>query len=119
VNELLNFLHDVDPSLVFLVFLSVLTFSVVWSWHRNEDLDFQLQQILVDNTTGKIAIEKVGYMTALAIGTWGFVSMTLKGGMTEWYFTIYMSVFVAGRMVSQGIAVTKDIKTGPPNDRPV
>jgi hypothetical protein len=114
MNELFNLLHAVDPSLVALVLMAALVVSVVWSWHTNKALDFHLQQVLVDSVTGKIAIEKVGYMTALAIGTWGFVAMMLKGSMTEWYFTSYMGVFVLGRMVAQGISVARDIKTGAP-----
>ncbi len=104
---------SLDASLVALTVMTILVVGTVISWHRNGSSDFHLQQVLVDNTTGKISIEKVGYMTALAVGTWGFVALTLKNQMTEGYFTAFLGVFALARTAASGISVWKDKDAGP------
>lgn len=106
-------LQAMDPVIVALVFMTALVVGVVWSWHANKSNDFHLQQVLVDSVTGKIAIEKVGFMTALAVGTWGFTALIIKGQMTEWYAGIYIGAFVAGRLGSSWLSVKKEIFNQP------
>ena len=90
--------------------------AVVWSWHRSPTTGINLQQVLVDSVTGNIAIEKVGYMTALATGTWGFVAQAVTDKPLDAYAIGYFTVFAAARVASQGIAVYKDVNkpTGTP-----
>lgn len=107
MNALWTWFENTDPSIVVLVLMSVLVIGVVWSWHRNAGMSFDLSQVLVDSVTGKISIEKVGFMVALAISTWGFVTLILRDKMTEWYFTAFLSVFALARLGSQGLAVWK------------
>ena len=109
MDALINWFNHTDPSIIVLVVMSAMVALVVWSWHRDRSASFNLQQVLIDSVTGKIAIEKVGYMTALAIATWGFVTMILRGHMTEWYFTAYLGVFALARLGSQGLAVWRDV----------
>lgn len=106
-----------DPSLIVLTAMAVIVIAVVWSWHSNPDSGFHLQQVLVDSVTGKIAIEKVGYMTALAIGSWGFVTLILRDKMTEWYAGLYLTAFVLGRLGSSWLSVKKDIAEIQPQGR--
>lgn len=91
-----------------LIVMTCLVVMVVWRWHLSDD-SFKLQQVLVDNVTGKIAIEKVGYMTALAFGTWGMVALIQQQKMTEGYFTAYLGVFALSRAASAGISALKDV----------
>lgn len=107
-ESFISLMERLDGSVVALTIMSSLVVSVVWSWHSKKEFDFHLQQVLVDNVSGKISIEKVGYMTALAIATWGFVALILRNQMTEWFFTAYISVFVLGRSVSSGLSVWKE-----------
>jgi hypothetical protein len=81
----------------------------VWSWHHDDKNNFDLQQVLVDNTTGKVAIEKVGFMTALAIGSFGFIALLFQEKMTEWYAGLYMGTFAVARLGSSWISIKKYI----------
>lgn len=108
--DFLNWLRSIDPSTAALVVGTVICIAVVASWHRANN-DFSLQQMLVDNVSGKVSIEKVGYTLALAIGSWGFVALTLHDKMTEGYFTAYLGVFALSRVASSGLTVFKDTKT--------
>lgn len=94
---------------LFLVLLLAVGTSLLWRWHRS-DAPFDLQQLVVDNTSGKLSIEKVGYMTVLGITSWGMTGLFSTGKMTENYMTIYLSVFALARAASSGMSVLKDIK---------
>lgn len=107
MDGLLKWFENTDPSIVALVLMTILVIAVVWSWHRNPNMPIDLSQVLVDSVTGKISVEKVAFMTALAISTWGFVTLILRNAMTEWFFTAYVGVFVLGRFGSQGLSVWK------------
>jgi len=107
--DFLIWLRSIDPSTVALVVGTALVLAVVISWHRSDD-DFKLQQMLVDNVSGRVSIEKVGYTVALAIGSWGFIALTLGGKMTEGYFTAYLGVFALSRVAASGLTVYKDTK---------
>jgi hypothetical protein len=104
--------RSMDPTLVALVVMTVLVVATVVSWHRNK-AGFDLTQVITDSTTGRVAVEKVGYMTALAISTWGFVALILHDKMTEAYAGLYMATFAAARFGSQWLATKKDIATAP------
>lgn len=109
--DFLAFIRSLDPSLVVLIVMSALVICVVWSWHANKSNDFHLQQVLVDSVTGKIAIEKVGFMTVLALMSWGFVALILRDKMSEWYVGLFGGLFVLGRITSSGLSVLKELKS--------
>lgn len=107
--EYLVWFRSIDPSTGALVVGTAIVIGVLIQWHRAND-NFHLQQMLVDNVTGRVSIEKVGYMTALAVGSWGFIALTLHDKMTEGYFTAYLGVFALARVASSGLAVYKDTR---------
>lgn len=95
-------------SITFLCVTALLVIGLALSWHRTDSVDFDLRQAVTDSVTGKLSVEKIAFMTALCVSTWGFVSLTLEGKLTEWYFSAYMLAFAATRIASQGLAVYKD-----------
>lgn len=112
----LEFIRSVDPSSVLLWVLIALVVLVVWSWHRSDD-DFDLRQCLQDNVTGKISVEKVGYVSVLGTSMWGFVTLVQRDKLTDWYVGAMIGGFVLGRAVSSGLSVLKDIKSSPKYDQ--
>lgn len=98
---------NLDASVVALCIGFALVVLLVWRW-QVDDSHFDLKQILVDSVTGKISIEKVAFMTALSVMTWGFVTLTLRDKMTEWYAMAYGGMFVLGRAFSQATSVWRD-----------
>lgn len=99
-----------------LVVMAIIVIMLLIRWHTDGS-DFQLQQALVDSVTKKIAIEKVGYMMALLLGSWGFIALILTNKMTEGYFMGYLGIFAAARAVSSGISVAKDVKLSGSTDK--
>lgn len=106
-------LKTIDLSAIVLIVMSVTAILIVWSWHK-DDTGFSLQQALVDNVTGKLAIEKVGYMIALTVTTWIMIAIQLERKMTPELLMIYLSAFVAARLGAQGISVYKDVNSNQP-----
>ena len=110
LNNCTQWLGSQDISTWYLLAMTLIVAIVLTIWHRS-DGNFHLKQVLVDSVSEKISIEKVGYMTALAIGTWGFITLIQRDKMTEWFFMGYLSVFALSRVASSAISVTKDIKS--------
>jgi len=91
----------------------VLFFAIYW--HVNKSVDFDLRQTVIDSQTGKISVEKFGFMTSLTASTWALVTLTLDGRLTEWFFAGYMAAFAVARWASQYLAVKSQ---GTPNAGP-
>lgn len=104
----LKMVNSLDAPLIVLIVMSCIIIGTVVSWHFNRTSSFQLQQVLIDNVTGKIAIEKVGYMTALAVSTWVMITLTIYGKMTEGYIAGYLAIFALSRAASSLTSVWKD-----------
>lgn len=113
----MELLKSLDPSSISLLVLTTMVVLVVWSWHRS-DSGFNLQQCLLDSVTGKISVEKIGYMSVLAVSLWGFVTLVQRDKLSDWYVGAIIGGFVLGRAVSSGLSVLKDIKTPPKDTAP-
>lgn len=85
---------------------------LAFTWHTDTGVDFDIRQCVVDSVTGKISIEKLAFMSALVVSTWGFVTLVLTEKMTEMYFTTYMGAFAVARAFSQFTSVKKDGQNG-------
>jgi hypothetical protein len=90
-------LAGIDTTVASLVIMVVIVIAVVASWHRNKE-GFDLSTCIVETATGKVSPEKVGYMTALAMMSWGFAALVLQGKLTEWYAGLFAGIFVMGRV---------------------
>ena len=108
IEHLLKALSSFDASLVVLLVMSLVIIATVVSWHFDKKEDFHLQQVLIDNVSGKIVIEKVGYMVALAVSTWIMITLTIFGKMTEGYLAGYLAIFALSRAASSLTSVWKD-----------
>lgn len=108
-----HWIDGLTPINVSLLVILGMACYVAYQWNKSKDHSFQLDQMLVDSVTGKISIEKVGYVTALTIGSWGFIALIQTGKMTESYFMGYLGVFALSRAASSAISVTKDVKMDP------
>jgi hypothetical protein len=117
MNEVVKLINGFDPSLVVLAVMSIIIVVTVISWHFN-DSKFHLQQLIVDNVSEKLSIEKTGYMTALAVATWIMITLTIYNKMTEGYLAGYLSIFALSRAASSLTSVWKDKAVEPPKEPP-
>lgn len=116
-SSCLNYLSTVTAHDVFMVLILVGMGVILWKWHKS-DSPFDLQQLIVDNVSGKLSVEKFLLVGAFTVGTWIMVGLFNTGKMTENYFGLFLGLFTAARAVSSGITVVKDIKVPTPPQPP-
>lgn len=75
--------------------------GVVAYWHMSPASDFDMKWMLVESTTGKVSIYKVGQATALAVSTWVLVNETRAGRLNEWLFCGYMVAWAGANLASK------------------
>lgn len=96
--------------LITLVGLFIVIAPLVWvviAAHRDEKFQGTLWD-LVSDKKDHLSVFQLGVITALLISSWGFVVLILSDKMTEWYFTIYMTVLVVGKLANNAISVKND-----------
>jgi hypothetical protein len=95
-KDILGFVSTVDfTGVVLLVFLVVF----IWMLYRlskSESSKFFYDQLFVDKD-GVASTSKIAHLIVLTVSTWGFVHLTLKGELSEWYFLAYITIWVAQR----------------------
>lgn len=81
---------------------------VLFLWQRKDDA-FDLRWLLVDTTTHKVSIFKVGQLIALWASTWALISMTRKANLTDstngihlvYIYAIYLAVWSGANIVNK------------------
>lgn len=108
--------RSLDPSLIALTVMAILVVATVVSWHRNKD-GFDLSQCILDSATGRISVEKIGFMSVLAVYIWGFIHLALKNTLSMEYVGLGLATFAAARFGSQWLSVKKDVATPPQGEQ--
>jgi CDP-diglyceride synthetase len=98
---------------LFMMLILGVSLLILWKWHKSDN-EFDLQQLIVDNTSGKLSIEKFLLVAAFTLSSWLIVGLFNKDKMTENYFGMFLGAFVAARAVSSGLTVLKDTKSPTP-----
>lgn len=81
---------------------------------QSEDDDFDLRHLVSDPGTGKIVLEKFTMFGAFVFSSWGFVALTMKGVLSEWYFIGYMAAWAATRSFTGWVQSKKATSNEPP-----
>jgi hypothetical protein len=91
-----------------LLFVVVVVFTVfLWRLSRSANSKFFFDDLLID-TDGKASTSKLAQIVALISSTWAFLHITLQGELTEWFYGLYMGIWVMNR----GYAKWVDQKVG-------
>lgn len=78
-------------TLVLFLTVFVLLF-LLYRAQKSQD-NFDIRDLVIDKETERLSLSKFGQFTALLVSTWGFVTLTLNNGLTEWYYTSYMAIW--------------------------
>ena len=88
---------------IILGLLIVTAMSLAWRATRSTGSPFDLEDLLLDQKTGKASLAKLGQFTALSVSTWSFVYCTLHGTLTEFYFGTYMAAWAGTNLANKWI----------------
>jgi hypothetical protein len=78
-------------------------FLLALLYAQHKDDKFDLRNVLVDSTTDKVSLVKLGQFVALCVSTWGFVVLVQKDKLTEWYFAGYILSWVGANLGNKWI----------------
>ena len=81
---------------------------ILFSWHRTDNVTFDLRYLIVDSNTEKASLMKIGQGCALVVSTWGFIVLISTEKMTEWYFTLYMTIWAGANLANKWIEQKKE-----------
>ena len=74
-------------------------FSVLISWHRNQNNTIDLKTILIKD--GELSLSKLGQLIALLVSTWIIVYQTRHELLNEWLFTSYLFTWTGANVMSK------------------
>jgi len=105
-KDILGFVSTVDfTGVVLLVFLVVFV-MMMYRLSKSESSKFFYDQLFVDKD-GVASTSKIAHLVVLTVSTWGFVHLTLKGELSEWYFLAYITIWVAQRGFTKWVDMHK------------
>lgn len=82
--------------------LTVCIVVLVYLQMRRDSLD--LRWLILDDTTTRPSIFKIGQLAALLISSWGFIYLTLHDKLSEFYFAAYMGIWAGSTAVDKIIS---------------
>lgn len=101
--------HPLDiPLLQWALFVVVLTFCLICMYLQMKDDRLDLRWLIMERPH-KPSLSKIGQIVALLVSTWGFVTLVMKGQLTETYFIFYMATWSGSAAIDQYIRT----KNGP------
>jgi hypothetical protein len=102
--------HNWGNSLAMSAIGAVLT--IFYSWQKNKTNPIDFTDLFIDEKSGKIGGSEFRINVAFLVTSWTLIFLVLKGTLTEWYLTAYLTAFVADRMFSR--KATNDNKNATP-----
>ena len=88
-------------TLIFLILL--------WTWHGDEKVPFNLMEMLIDSKTKRVSLMKCGQALALLVSTWVIVHETRAGRLTEWLFLAYTACWAGANLGRRLIDQKKEV----------
>ena len=91
------------PTFILLLIGMVAFIVLIAYWHASPSSDFDLRYMLVDITTGKASLYKVGQLIALLASTWVLIRETHNDRLNEWLFGAYMVAWAGVNLANKVI----------------
>src|SRR5471030_883050 len=86
-------LHPGDVTVMEALLFLTITFVICLLGYMQVKRDSVDLRWLIYDEKKRPSIHKIGQIVALVVSSWGFIALTLKGQLTESYFTGYMVVW--------------------------
>ncbi|QIG71430.1 hypothetical protein EVB94_343 [Rhizobium phage RHph_TM40] len=98
-DALFNLIHDISGwmserafSLVVVLVVAIMVILKLHSSRKYPNID--LTDLIVDPQDNKLSGSKIRMLLATVVSTWAFIFLVLNDKLTEWFMTIYMSIFM-------------------------
>ena len=104
IVQFFNVLSQVDR-VEWVLLVATLLFGYMLRHAQVAKDSFDLRDVLIDETTGKVSLYKLGQLISLLLSSWGFVYLTIHDKLSESYFGLYMATWAGAHVLSQGLSV--------------
>ena len=91
---------------ILLSIMAVIVLVLLWKWTRSHPM-FDLAD-LVTEENGKVSSSKFMATIGWILMSWGFVTLTQQGKMTEWYMAAYGGLCFGLKMAKDWMNKTED-----------
>ncbi len=109
-------IHDIGSlpimELMLFVTLTFLIFLFFYLQTRKDSLD--LRWLILDDTSARPSINKIGQGLALVVSTWGFIYQMTHDRFSEAYLTIYMGIWAGAGLAYKLVKPAEDPKDKEP-----
>jgi hypothetical protein len=113
--KLVEILASIDWLSFSVLFLIFILLFVLIKINGSKSSKFFYDDLFLDNE-GKASTSKLANLLALILSSWAFVYITIKGNLSETFFTAYMGIWVLNRAISKYTDTSKsDQKSVDPN----
>jgi len=90
--------------------LSIIIFAIfIWLYNQNRDEKSPIDLLDLVAINGKLSDRKLIRFSTWLISSWGFIYLIVDNSLTEWYFVLYMSTWVANALISTSINRDRDM----------
>lgn len=86
---------------------------LLYLWQREKD-SFDIRHLIVDSSSERVSLFKLGQLVALVVSTWALVHETRRGFLTEWLFAVYMLSWTGANIANKVTEKYKSLE--PPKD---
>lgn len=104
ISSGVQLIGSVDWAAVSALILVVVMATLMVRINAAKSSTFFFDDMFLDDN-GKASTSKLSNLIALVLSSWAFVHLTLKGTLTESYFTAYMLAWVANRGVTNWLEI--------------
>lgn len=91
--------------------ITLVVLLILYKWQANKDNRFDLTDALLGDD-GRVSLFKIGQATALVVSTWAFAVLVHQGKLTEFYFSVYMTVWTGINLAKNLLGKAPDGSTG-------
>jgi hypothetical protein len=96
VEKIINVMGTLNYTGILLFVVVVAFTAFLWRLNRSEKAKFFFDDLLIDEV-GRASTSKLAQIIALISSTWAFLHVTLAGELTEWFYGLYMGIWVLNR----------------------
>lgn len=96
VEKIINVMGTLNYTGILLFVVVVVFTAFLWRLNRSDKTKFFFDDLLID-LDGKASTSKLAQVVALIASTWAFLHVTLAGELTEWFYGLYMGIWVMNR----------------------
>lgn len=94
-------LTDLNVDTLVLMFSTLVFVLMMFKWHSDNKIEFDLRYAFVDDTTGKMSLSKFGQLVALATSTWVVIYETRHTRLSEWLFGAYILTWAGANSLNK------------------